>query len=84
MDVFASAGEKEMNDLESQQLVDGFHPRRLYPQQAGACGAGGFEASVASFGQLTSPAVKRISVGNPKTVPAGMYAQQLLRHLHLW
>ena len=28
--------------------------------------------------------VKRIAVGNPKTVPAGRYAEEALRHFHLW
>jgi molybdate transport system substrate-binding protein len=33
---------------------------------------------------LAGPQVQRIAMGNPKTVPAGLYTQQALRNLHLW
>ena len=28
--------------------------------------------------------VKRIAIGNPKTVPAGRYAEEALKHFNLW
>ncbi len=28
--------------------------------------------------------MKRIAIGNPKTVPAGRYAEEALRHFNLW
>jgi molybdate transport system substrate-binding protein len=40
--------------------------------------------SLHSFADLELPSVKRIAIGNPKTVPAGQYAQQLLRKIQLW
>jgi len=38
-------------------------------------------AGVSSFQDLTKPAVKTIAVGEPQTVPAGKYAQEVLTHL---
>ena len=37
-----------------------------------------------SFSDLEKPSVTKIAIGDPKTVPAGQYAQQLLRNTQLW
>ena len=84
VDVFASAGEKEMDQLQSQSLV-------LPGTRADFAGNAlvlvvptGSKLKLDSFTQLAGRQVKRIAMGNPKTVPAGLYAQQALRNLHLW
>jgi molybdate transport system substrate-binding protein len=33
---------------------------------------------------LQKEEVKKVVIGNPKTVPAGRYAEEALRHLNLW
>jgi molybdate transport system substrate-binding protein len=33
---------------------------------------------------LKKEEVKKVAIGNPKTVPAGMYAEEALRHFNLW
>ncbi len=38
---------------------------------------------ISSFGDLTNPAVKKVVVGNPKTVPAGQYTEQTFNRLKL-
>jgi molybdate transport system substrate-binding protein len=38
---------------------------------------------VGSFGGLANPAVKKVAVGNPKTVPAGQYTDQAFNKLKL-
>jgi molybdate transport system substrate-binding protein len=35
------------------------------------------------FGDLADPGMKRLAIGQPRTVPAGDYAMQVLRHLKL-
>ena len=37
-----------------------------------------------AFSDLTRKEVKKIAIGNPQTVPAGRYAEQVLRNLNLW
>jgi molybdate transport system substrate-binding protein len=37
-----------------------------------------------SFSGLEKPSVTKIAIGNPKTVPAGQYAEELLRKTKLW
>ena len=39
--------------------------------------------AIRSFIDLTNPAVKKIAVGNPRTVPAGQYTEQTLTKLKL-
>lgn len=83
VDVFASAGEKQMDALAVKQLIDldsriDFARNTLVlivPEHSGV--------SVASFADLTSPSVKKIAVGNAKTVPAGQYAAEALGRMGL-
>lgn len=83
VDVFASAGEKQMDALAAKQLIDtgsrsDFARNTLVlivPEHA--------DVSVASFADLASPTVKKIAVGNPKTVPAGQYAGEALGKMGL-
>ncbi len=37
--------------------------------------------ALTSFKQLTDPAIKRISIGEPRTVPAGQYATEVFKNL---
>jgi molybdate transport system substrate-binding protein len=40
--------------------------------------------SVSGLKDLTGPAVQRLAVGNPATVPAGRYAREALEQAGLW
>jgi len=83
VDVFFSAAEKQMDELEAQGLIDADSRRDLVgnalvliaPAQA---------ATLHSFQDLSNPAIKAIALGETSTVPAGMYAQQTLEHLGLF
>ena len=37
-----------------------------------------------SLADIQKGEVKKVVIGNPKTVPAGRYAEEALRHLNLW
>ena len=37
-----------------------------------------------SFAEIRGRGQTQIAIGNPKTVPAGFYAEQTLRHLGIW
>ena len=84
VDVFASAGEREMDGLESKGLVETGTRADFARNSLAIVVPAGSKLGLRAVGDLARPAVKRISVGNPKTVPAGMYAQQLLEHARLW
>ena len=84
VDVFASAGEKEMDQLQAKQLIDPSTRVDFVRNALVLVVPAGSNAALHSFAGLQAPDVKRIAIGNPKTVPAGQYAEQLLRNLQLW
>jgi molybdate transport system substrate-binding protein len=44
----------------------------------------GERLTITRAADLLQPRVQRIAIGNPKTVPAGQYAEETLRALGLW
>ena len=84
VDVFASAGEKEMDQLQTKQLIDPSTRTDFARNTLVLVVSGRSEPNLHSFADLEQPVVKRIAIGNPKTVPAGQYAQQLLQTMQLW
>jgi len=80
VDVFVSASITEMDDLDSKGLVlretrVNFARNRLVLVVPAGSGL-----KVTSFIDLQKPEVKKIAMGSPKTVPAGRYAEEVLRH----
>lgn len=82
-DVFVSAadaqvnklGEKKLVDLSTRQLVAHNSLVLIVPAAA--------KDTIHSFDDLTSGQIKHLAVGEPKSVPAGMYAKQVLGHLKI-
>jgi molybdate transport system substrate-binding protein len=83
VDVFISASEDQMNSLESKGLLLPDTRRDLVRNTVVLIVPKG-KTGIASFQDLTRPDVKRIAIGEPKTVPAGKYAQEVLTHFHLY
>lgn len=83
VDVFVSAAEKPMDDLQRAGLVDARSRRALagnelvlvVPASADSASA------VRSFDALAAPSVRRVALGAPGSVPAGDYAEEVLRSL---
>lgn len=83
IDVFVSAGVREMDQLVKKNLVD---PTKI----AVVCGNEVVlivPADAAwvpqSITDLTDSRIKRVAIGQPATVPAGLYAQQVLNKLEI-
>jgi molybdate transport system substrate-binding protein len=83
VDIFISASPKEMDSLQSQGLLLPETRRDLVKNSVVLIVPVG-NAGVSSFQDLTKPAVKSIAVGEPQTVPAGKYAQEVLTHLGIY
>ena len=83
VDVFASAGEKQMDELAAKDLIDwasrvDFASNELVlivPQNS--------SLNLTNFSELTDAKVRNIAVGNPQTVPAGQYTEQLFEKNNL-
>jgi molybdenum ABC transporter, periplasmic molybdate-binding protein len=83
-DVFASAGEKQMDALEGKGLIDKQTRSDFVRNTLVLVVPTDSKLNVRSFDDLDNPKLKRLAVGNPKTVPAGQYTQQLLTNMKLW
>jgi molybdate transport system substrate-binding protein len=82
-DVFVSAAEKKMDALQNKGLLTSGTRRNLLtnrlvlivPSQS---------SGVTSIRSLTNNQVKRIAIGDPRSVPAGQYTEQTLRKVGFW
>jgi len=83
VDLFISASPAEMNALESKNLILPGSRKDLVTNSVVLIGPKG-GADIRHFQDLAEPAVKIIAIGNPQSVPAGKYAQEILVHFGLW
>jgi molybdate transport system substrate-binding protein len=83
VDVFISASPTEMDSLESKSLlVPG--TRKDLARNRIVLIVPNDKTGIAGFQDLAKPEVKLIALGEPQTVPAGKYAQEVLTHLGLY
>jgi len=83
VDVFAGAGEKQMNELAGKNLIDVGTRRNFARNTLVLIVPSDSKAALADFTDLTKPEFKKIAAGNPKTVPAGQYTEQVFENLNL-
>ena len=84
VDVFVSASAKQMDDLQANGFILGDTRRTLTANQVVLIKPPDLRFGLGSFKDLMKSEVKRIAIGNPRTVPAGEYAQEVLTSLKLW
>jgi molybdate transport system substrate-binding protein len=83
VDVFFSAAEKQMDDLAAQELV-ATETRRDIVANSLVLITPVSSTMVKGFPDLSRSQVSAIALGDPGTVPAGMYARQTLEHMGLF
>ena len=76
VDVFASAGARQMDELAARGLIDAETRRGFARNTLVLVVPEGSQLNLTSLSDLAGPAVRRVAVGNPKTVPAGQYTEQ--------
>ena len=82
-DVFFSADEAQMDVLANKGLIEKSTRKALLGNALVIVTAPGGPV-IAKVSDLGGPSIKRISVGNPKAVPVGVYAKTHLEKLGLW
>ena len=84
VDVFASAGEKQMDDLQTKGLIVPESRRDFAGNALVLIAPAHSKIVLRSFADLARLEIGRVAIGSPKTVPAGQYAEEALRNLKLW
>lgn len=80
-DVFISAGQSQMKTLADESLLISDTNKNLVKNQLVLVGPS--DTEIKSVNDLTSDYVKHIAVGEPSSVPAGKYADEVLTNLNL-
>ncbi len=83
-DVFISAGKKQMDALEQKGLLVPGTRSNLANNRLVLIVPNDSSAGITSFNNLSDAKVKRIAVGEPRSVPAGQYADQVLKQLNIY
>ena len=84
VDLFVSASPSHMNILQEKGLIIDKSLRDLLKNQMVLIVPQENTASVNSFQDLTKNAIRKISIGEPKSVPAGKYGQEVLSYLDIY
>ncbi len=82
VDLFISAGKKQMDELAAQGLIIDSSRQDLLGNTLILIAKK--DSSLNSFTGLKDGSINKISIGTPETVPAGKYAQETLSNLKLW
>ncbi|MGZ5129694.1 MAG: molybdate ABC transporter substrate-binding protein [Caldimonas sp.] len=84
VDVFASADQETMDQAEQRQLVAGSERVNFVSNTLVVVVPADARRVPRTLNDLDSPAVKRIAIGLPASVPAGRYAKAALEKARLW
>lgn len=84
VDVFASAGQKDMNDLDQRGMIIKETRKDFVRNSLALITPAKSAIQLTSLGDLRRGEIQKIAIGNPKTVPAGSYAEEALRYFKLW
>jgi molybdate transport system substrate-binding protein len=84
VDLFVSAGQRQMDDLQARGLIVAATRRAVAGNVLVVVKPSDLRVDIASAADLAGPRVGRLVVGNPRTVPAGEYAEESLRALGVW
>lgn len=83
VEVFASASPKEMDMLAKQGLIVSSTRKNFAENAMVLVTALDSRSRIYSFKDLASGGIKKIAVGNFKTVPAGRYAEEIFQYFNL-
>ena len=84
VDLFVSAAQRQMDELESQGLIVASTRRAFARNVLTVIKPADSRVDIAKAMDLAEPRVGRIVIGNPRTVPVGQYAEESLRAQGLW
>ena len=83
-DIFISAAPKQMNDLEEKNLVKKATRKNLVENKLVVVVPKDLKLEITKYEDLTKAGLQKLALGETATVPAGQYAQEVLKKLQLW
>ncbi|WIV12793.1 molybdate ABC transporter substrate-binding protein [Proteiniborus sp. MB09-C3] len=83
VDVFVSAGKKQMDALEEQDLIIKDTRENIYRNELALLVSEEYKDKIKSINDLVGTDLK-LSIGVPETVPVGQYAKDALGYLKIW
>lgn len=83
-DIFISAAPKQMNDLEEKNLVNKTTRKNLVENKLVVIVPTASTLNITKYEDLTKDEVQKLSIGETASVPAGQYAQEVLKKLGIW
>ncbi|WP_342431910.1 molybdate ABC transporter substrate-binding protein [Neobacillus sp. FSL H8-0543] len=84
VDIFLSASNVQFKELTKKGFIDKHDQVDLLSNQLVLITNKDNPAVFKQFSDLQEGVIKKIAIGTPETVPAGMYAKQTLQNLGLW
>jgi molybdate transport system substrate-binding protein len=84
VDLFASAAQKDMDDIDRKGLITPKSRQDFIGNAVVLVKPAHSNIPLQSLRDLRRKEVQKVVIGNPKTVPAGRYAEEVLRHFNLW
>lgn len=84
VDLFISAAQRQMDELEKAGLIVGSSRRVFARNVLTVIKPVDSRVDISKAADLLDGRIKRIVIGNPKTVPVGQYSEESLRALGLW
>jgi len=83
-DIFFSADEAKMDDLGKQNLIAKDTRKDLLSNSLVIVVPGDSALTLTSAAQLADPKIHKIALGQPQSVPAGIYAKAYLQKIGIW
>lgn len=84
VDVFISAASRQMNALQEKNLIVASTRRNILTNNLVLIVPSNSTLRINDFRDLTSTAIRRISVGEPRSVPVGQYSEELFKNLGMF
>ncbi len=84
IDLFLSAAQRQMDELEKKHLIVPASRRAFARNVLTVIKPADSRVDISKPADLADTRLKHIVIGNPKTVPAGQYAEESLKAMGLW
>lgn len=84
VDLLISAASKQIDVLQEKNLIVNDTRRHLLTNNLVLVVPRDSPLDLTKFQHLTDPEIKRISIGEPRSVPAGQYAAEVFKNLGIW